>query len=95
MKQKRSLLKAAAFLIEELNGENIVTPEDFSDEHHMIANTTEEFVVGEVLPLVDKLENHQFEHSVKLLEKAGDLGLLSADIPEEYGGLGLIKLVHH
>ena len=89
---KEKFIKGGAFLIEELNGEDIVTPEDFSDEHHMIANTTEEFVVGEVLPLVDKLENHEFEHSVKLLEKAGELGLLSADIPEEYGGLGLDKI---
>src|SRR5699024_3156587 len=44
---------------------------------------------GGVMPVIDKLENHEFEHSVKLLEKAGGLGLLSADIPEEYGGLAL------
>src|SRR5699024_11281703 len=39
-----------------------------------------------------KLENHEFEHSVKLLKKAGDLGLLSADIPAEYGGLELDRI---
>src|SRR5690606_41030406 len=64
----------------------------FTEEHQMIAKTTEDFVAQEVLPLVEKLENHEFEHSVELLRKAGELGLLSVDIPEEYGGLGLDKV---
>ncbi len=85
-------IKGGGFLIEELSGEDIITPEDFTDEHKMIAATTEGFIEDEVLPLVDKLENHEFEHSVELLKKAGELGLLSADIPEEYEGLGLDKI---
>lgn len=89
---EEKLFKGGAFLVEDLKGEDIITPEDFSDEHKMIANTTEEFVEKEVLPLVDNLENHEFEHSVKLLKKAGELGLLSADIPEEYGGLNLDRI---
>ena len=88
---EEKLFKGGAFLVEDLKGEDIITPEDFTDEHKMIANTTEEFVEKEVMPLVDNLENHEFEHSVKLLKKAGELGLLSADIPEEYGGLALDK----
>src|SRR5690625_6833305 len=76
-------IKGGSFLVEDLTGEDVITPEDFTDEHHMIAKTTEEFVAGEVLPLVDKLENHELEHSVELLKKARELGLLSADIPEE------------
>src|SRR5690625_4617389 len=87
--QKDKLMKGGAFLIEDAKAEDIFTPEDYTDEHKMIAQTTENFVVGEVLPVIDKLENHEFEYSVKLLEKAGELGLLSADIPEEYGGLSL------
>lgn len=86
------LFKGGAFLIEDLTGEDIITPEDFTDEHQMIAKTTEEFVEKEVIPHIDAIENHEFEHSVKLLKKAGELGLLSADIPEEYGGLNLDKI---
>ncbi|GGN61802.1 acyl-CoA dehydrogenase family protein [Oceanobacillus indicireducens] len=89
---KDRLFKGGAFLIEELTGEDIITPEDLTDEHKMIAKTTEEYVNNEVVPLIDKLENHEFEHSVELLKKAGELGLLGADVPEAYGGLGLDKI---
>ncbi|MFC4558686.1 acyl-CoA dehydrogenase family protein [Virgibacillus kekensis] len=89
---KEKLFKGGAFLIEDLTGDDVITPEDFSDEHHMIAKTTDDFVEKEVLPKVDKLENHEFEHSVDLLKKAGELGLLGADVPEEYGGLALDKI---
>lgn len=89
---KEKLFKGGAFLVEDLTGDDVITPEDFTEEHHMIAKTTEDFVEGEVVPLIDQLENHEFEHSVELLKKAGELGLLSADIPEEYGGLALDKI---
>lgn len=86
---KENVFQGGAFLIEDLVGEDIVTPEDFTEEHKMIAQTTEDYVVGEVLPVIDNLENQEFDHSIALLKKAGELGLLSADVPEEYGGLGL------
>src|SRR5699024_12685369 len=69
-----------------------ITPEDFTEEHLMIGKTTEDYVDGEVLPKIDNLENHEFEHSVGLLKKAGELGLLGVDVPEEYGGLGIDKI---
>src|SRR5690625_220251 len=89
---KEKLFKGGEFLIEEYKGEDVLTPEDFSDEHKMIAQTTDDYITKEVLPKIDNLENHEFEHSVDLLHKAGELGLLSADIPEEYDGLGLDKI---
>lgn len=81
-----------SFLIEDITAADIYTPEDFSEEHLMIAKTTEDFVVKEVVPQLEKMENHDFEVSRKLLTKAGELGLLGADVPEEYGGLGLDKI---
>ncbi|WP_432352617.1 acyl-CoA dehydrogenase family protein [Sporosarcina sp. A2] len=86
------LIKGGAFLTEDITPDRVFTPEDFSDEQKMIAKTTEDYVKNEVLPVVDNLENHEFEHSVRLLKSAGDLGLLGADVPEEYGGLGLDKI---
>ncbi|WP_280145522.1 acyl-CoA dehydrogenase family protein [Bacillus amyloliquefaciens] len=93
MKQETvNVKKGGSFLIEETGYDQVFTPEDFTDEHKMIGKTTEDYVVNDVLPYIDEIENHQFEHSVRLLRKAGDLGLLGADVPEEYGGIGLDKI---
>ncbi|UTE77121.1 MULTISPECIES: acyl-CoA dehydrogenase family protein [unclassified Rossellomorea] len=90
--QTEKLIKGGSFLIEDVSFEQVFTPEDYSDEQKMIAKTTEDYVLNEVVPVIDNLENHEFDHSVRLLKEAGDLGLLGADVPEEYGGLGLDKV---
>lgn len=90
--QTEKLIKGGSFLIEDVSCEQVFTPEEYSDEQKMIAKTTEDYVLNEVVPVIDNLENHEFDHSVRLLKEAGDLGLLGADVPEEYGGLGLDKV---
>lgn len=89
---KEEIVKGGSFLLGEVPAEKVFTPEDFTEEHVMIGKTTEEFVVGEVLPVIEEIENHHFDISRKLLTQAGELGLLGADVPEEYGGLGLDKI---
>lgn len=89
---ENALKKGGSFLVEEVKAEDVITPEDFTEEQLMIARTTEDYVEKEVKPVHEKLENHEFEYSVKLLEKAGELGLLGADVPEAYGGLSLDKI---
>ncbi len=88
----KDLIKGGSFLIEDVSLDHLFTPEDFSDEHKMIAKTAEDFVQNEVIPEVEKLENHEFDISVRLLKEAGELGLLGADVPEEYGGIELDKI---
>ena len=66
------LVKGGQFLVEETDYKSVFTPEDFSDEQKMVANTAEQFAMNDVLPLVEKLENHEFEHSVKLMRQAGE-----------------------
>ncbi|MDA1476353.1 acyl-CoA dehydrogenase family protein [Bacillus changyiensis] len=89
---KDQMKKGGAFLIEEVTPDQMFTPEDFTEEHKMIAKTTEDYILGDVLEHVDEIEEHNFDHSVRLLKKAGELGLLGADVPEEYGGFGLDKI---
>ncbi|MBO8176241.1 MAG: acyl-CoA dehydrogenase family protein [Bacillus sp. (in: Bacteria)] len=87
-----ALIKGGSFLIDDVSYEQLFVPEEYTDEQKMIAKTTEEFVVNEVIPQLEHLENHEFDRSVKLLKQAGEIGLLGADVPEEYGGLGLDKI---
>ncbi|MFS0780287.1 acyl-CoA dehydrogenase family protein [Bacillus sp. 1P06AnD] len=87
-----NIIKGGSFIIEDVALDRVFTPEDFTEEQKMIAKTTEDYVNKSVVPMIDKLENHEFENSVRLLKEAGDLGLLGADVPEEYGGLGLDKI---
>jgi alkylation response protein AidB-like acyl-CoA dehydrogenase len=86
---ERPYLKGGEFLIAESTPGEIFTPEDLTEEHRMIAETTRNFVDSEVRPQLPAMEAHAWEVARDLIKKAGDLGLLGATIPEEYGGLGL------
>jgi alkylation response protein AidB-like acyl-CoA dehydrogenase len=87
--EQKEIVKGGAFLIEERTPEEIFTPEDFTEEHRMIAETTRQFIDNEVVPHIDELEHHDWKLARELVKKAADLGLIGANIPEEYGGLGL------
>ena len=87
--EQKQLVKGGSFLIEERTPEEIFTPEDFTEEHRMIADTTRQFVDNEVNPHIDELEKHNWKLSRELVGKAAELGLIGVNIPEEYGGLGL------
>jgi alkylation response protein AidB-like acyl-CoA dehydrogenase len=86
---ERDYIKGGAFLIEDRGPAEIFTPEDFTEEQRMIGETTREFVDGEVQPNLPAMEGHAWEVARELVRKGGELGLLGATIPEEYGGLGL------
>ena len=87
--EEKQIIKGGAFLIEERTPEEVFTPEDFTEEQRMIAETTREFIDGEVRPRIPELEKHDWALSRELIKKSADLGLVGAVIPEEYGGLGL------
>ena len=91
MLKEATYVKGGEFLLRDFAPDEIFTPEDFSEQHLMIAQTTRDFVEHEVLPRVNDIEAQMEGVSASLLRKAGELGLLSVDIPEEHGGLGLDK----
>jgi alkylation response protein AidB-like acyl-CoA dehydrogenase len=90
--QTEKMIKGGSFLIEDISYDRVFTPEDFSDEHIMIGKTAEDFVENKVIPQIEHLEHHEFDRTVKLLKEMGELGLLAADVPEEFDGLGLDKI---
>ena len=81
--------RGGGFLLGSPAPADIFTPEDLTDEQRLIGETAAGFVKNEVVPLLDKIENREHEHSVALMRRAGELGLLGVDIPPEYDGLGL------
>ena len=87
--EQKQVVQGGEFLIADRTPDEVFTPEDFTEEHHMIAETTRQFIDNEVIPHIDELEKHDWKLARELVSKAADLGLISANIPEEYGGLGL------
>src|SRR5437762_9433916 len=87
--EQKEIFKGGSFLIEDRTADEVFTPEDFNEEHRMIAETTRQFVDAEVVPRIDELENKDWKLARELVKQAADLGLIGANIPEEYGGLGL------
>jgi alkylation response protein AidB-like acyl-CoA dehydrogenase len=87
--EEKQIIAGGSFLIEERTTAEVFTPEDFTDEHRMIADTTREFLDNEVRPATEELEQHNWELARELIRKGAELGLVSVNIPEEYGGLGL------
>jgi len=84
--------RGGSFLIEESTPEEIFTPEDFSEEQRMIRDMTAQFVAEEVLPQVEKIEHKEWDVTVNLLKRCGELGLLGIEVPETYGGENLDKV---
>jgi alkylation response protein AidB-like acyl-CoA dehydrogenase len=87
--EQKQVVQGGSFLIEDRTTAEVFTPEDFTEEHRMIAQTTRQFIDNEVIPRIDELEKHDWKLARELVGKAAELGLIGANIPEEYGGLGL------
>jgi len=83
-----SVLKGGEWLIKPGNPNDIFTPEDFSEEQLMIRDMCHQFLQAEVLPVMDRIDKAEPGLMPSLMDKAGEQGLLSASVPEEYGGMG-------
>jgi len=85
-------ISGGSFLIEDRTPEEVFTPEDFTEQHLLIAQTAEEFANKEIVPNAEKMEHKDFAVSRELVRKAGELGLSGVDVPEQYGGMQLDKV---
>ena len=84
--------KGGDFLIEDRAPRDIFTPEDYSDEQTMLAQTARDFMEKEVLPKTAAILKLDYEAIRELMRKAGEIGLLAIEVPEEFGGLALGKV---
>src|SRR5438874_3411397 len=85
-------ISGGSFLIEERAPDEVFTPEDFSEQHQLIAQTAEEFATREIVPNIEKMEHKDFAVNRELLRKAGELGLSGVDVPEQYCGMQMDKV---
>jgi alkylation response protein AidB-like acyl-CoA dehydrogenase len=84
--------RGGSFLIEERAPDEVFTIEDLTEEQRMITESANDFMSNEVAPKVPQILKLDYDLTRQLLKKAGELGLLGVEIPEEYGGLGLDKV---
>ena len=78
-----------AFLLNAPDPRRVFIPEMFTDEDRLISKTAADFLRQEVIPRLDAIESGDHALMAELMRRAGALGLLGADVPEVYGGLGL------
>tara|TARA_Y100000590_G_scaffold462934_1_gene628357 strand:+ start:128 stop:1297 length:1170 start_codon:yes stop_codon:yes gene_type:complete len=67
--------------------------EHFSEEEIMVQKTANEFVVNEVMPIIDEhFDNNTFPNEI--VKKIGEMGFLGPTIPEKYGCSGMSSIAY-
>jgi len=89
MTQTQATLAGGQFLTTGVRADEMFIREELSEEQRMFGRTAAEFMHKEVLPVVDRLYQHDWDLTRQLMRKAADLDLLRLEIPPQYGGLGL------
>lgn len=81
-----------SFLLAPIGSQAQFTPEELSEDAQAIGQAAREFIEGEVLPKDAEIDKLDLQLSKDLLRKAGELGLLSLEIPEAFDGMDLDKI---
>jgi alkylation response protein AidB-like acyl-CoA dehydrogenase len=80
-------LHGGEWIISESQPEQTFIREDFNEEQKMVLEMCHQFLNTEVLPNIDRIDKLEPGLMPSLVQKAGEQGLLSTSLPEEYGGL--------
>lgn len=87
---KKRSVKGGEFLVRETQANEIFIPEEFTEEQKMISQQCKDFLNKEVYPHLDAIDSMKDPKLMpKMLDKAGELGLLGTAIPQELGGFGM------
>jgi alkylation response protein AidB-like acyl-CoA dehydrogenase len=84
--------QGASWLLTRVGEEEIFIPEDTNEEQREFGRTVKNFMDNDVLAVDEKIEHQEPGVSSGLLKKCGEIGMLMAEIPEAYGGLGMNKV---
>ncbi len=76
------------WLIKESSPFDTFIPEDYNEEQQMVKHMCLSFLNTEIIPAIDRIDKMEPGLMPSLMEKAGEQGLLSVSLPEQYGGLG-------
>ncbi len=87
--EENNILRGGQFIVKETAPEDVFTPEDFSEEQKMMRDSVIEFVDREIWPQKPRFEKHDYDFTLEIMKKTGELGLLGVAVPEAYGGLGM------
>ncbi|MFM1877021.1 MAG: hypothetical protein RL266_2758 [Bacteroidota bacterium] len=85
---EKKALQGGEWLVRESEYQDVFTPEEWTEEQQMIAQTCRDFIAQEVTPNLDRIDTLEEGLMAGLMDKAGELGLLAITVPEEYGGMG-------
>lgn len=85
-------MAGGCFLFERIGDSTPFIPENIGEEARSLQSAVQKFITGEVLPVSDRIESQDFNLIRGLLKRAGDLGILSAGLPTNFGGLGLDQM---
>lgn len=86
---QEKLIKGGEFLIKDLTANEIFTPEEFSEEQRMMAEASTDFIDREVWPNKERFEAKDYDFTLEIMKKLGEMGLLGISVAEDYGGLGM------
>lgn len=89
MSTENNAIRGGEFLIRETPASEIFIPEEWNEEQLMMKQMTLEFVEKRIVPNLDAIDNQEEGLVPRLMEEAGELGLLGSSVPEAYGGMGL------
>tara|TARA_B100000700_G_scaffold250854_1_gene281660 strand:+ start:418 stop:2208 length:1791 start_codon:yes stop_codon:yes gene_type:complete len=87
--QNKIKLDGGEFILKDISPDEVFSPEDFSEEQKMIKDTVIEFIDREIWPQKMRFEEKDYDLTVKMMKKIGDLGLLGVNVDQNYGGLGM------
>lgn len=84
-------LRGGGFLLAEVSPDQVYVREELNEDHMQLKRMAHNFMLKEVAPKIEQIEEQEEGVVREFMRQAGELGLLGLEVPEEFGGLALDK----